>query len=153
KEKRRTLVLLQTRDMTVPDDWKRADPEFVNRFVREFNEALQAGLTADGIADVSNALEHLAHFVSMTSSSGTFTNFQSLKEDTLQQKLLEHLRSRGINPTEGAKVGGGVSDVILPGGLVVENKVRDRTAAPLEAGKNAEWQARRYAIAVCRNVL
>jgi hypothetical protein len=49
-------------------------------------------------------------------------------------------------------VGGGETDLILPAGIVVENKVRDTTRDPFETGANYEWQVRRYSISTVTHV-
>jgi hypothetical protein len=50
------------------------------------------------------------------------------------------------------EVGGGETDLVFPDSLVIENKVTGTTADPVKARPAASWQARRYAIAVCRRV-
>ena len=53
---------------------------------------------------------------------------------------------------EGTRLGGGETDLILSGMVVIENKVVDKTDDPFAIGENFAWQVRRYAVSVSRKV-
>lgn len=102
---------------------------------------------------VSEAIGQVATFLSVIESTGTFATSDSLKERELQKELLTVLRTLRTDVTEGAEVAGGETDVIIGQNLVIENKVRDVTADPFDAGVNYNWQARRYGFAVIARVV
>ena len=77
---------------------------------------------------------------------------KTLAEKELQRFLKDHLRSREVDVQEGTEIGGGESDLVLPGPLIVENKVRENTADPFEVGQHYVWQARRYSIPISSRV-
>jgi hypothetical protein len=136
----------------VPERWIQLDPGLPRRIAHSFDEAMPGGLPGTVLRAIVDALDHLLAFVEVAEESGLFVGKETLSEKELQGHLKNHLRSRGVRVTEGAEVGGGETDLILPGSIVVENKVRDTTADPLEAGPHYPWQARRYSIAVCTRV-
>jgi hypothetical protein len=119
---------------------------------KAFEDALPGGLPASIHHALIAAIEHMAAFVQMTEEGGTFVGLDSLSERDLQARLRDHLRSREVRIQEGTEVGGGETDLVVPGPLVIENKVRDRTADPLGAGSNYPWQARRYSIATVTKI-
>jgi HD superfamily phosphohydrolase len=153
RDRERKLVTLAIGDLQIPDDWKTEDPQLVEKIVDDFNSAITGGLTASMLTDVAGAIGHLVSFAAMAEKDGMFVRLSDLPEKDLQRALARHLRSRMVDVKEGDEVGGGETDLILPGGLVIENKVRAETVDPHEVGKNYEWQARRYSIAVSRRVL
>lgn len=146
------LIAFTAGDIRAPDEWRDDDPGFVERLLDEFEEALPTGLPGPIHTSVCEAIEHLIAFLDMTEKTGTFVKVASLREKELQTKLREFLIARGIAATEGAEIGGGETDLILPGSIVVENKVAARVADPLAHGPNYGYQGRRYSIAVCRRV-
>jgi hypothetical protein len=90
----------------------------------------------------------LASFLDVVEKGGKLVGRASISEVELQTLLRDHLRSRGVSVHEGSEMGGGETDLILPGPLIVENKMRGKTQDPFEAGPHYAWQARRYGIAL-----
>lgn len=76
------------------------------------------------------------------------------EEHKLQQKLKDHMRSRGEDVEEAAKLGGGQTDLVFKHHLVIENKVySDETDDPLDVALNTYgWQARQYSIAISEEI-
>jgi hypothetical protein len=146
------LILFDRREMPVPDSWKMEDPELAGRLAGGLNDVLIGGLPASMHSATLEAIRHLIMFVDFTATDGSFANHKTLKERELQQVLKKHLLSREVRVQEGTEIGGGESDLVLPGPLVVENKVRPTTANPFEAGPDYVWQARRYSIAVSSRI-
>jgi hypothetical protein len=70
----------------------------------------------------------------------------------LQAEMLKLLRVRGCRAREGQEIGGGETDIILPGDLVVENKVAEVTTDLSSLKPDAAWQARRYSITLNRRL-
>jgi hypothetical protein len=83
-------------------------------------------------------------------SSAFVKNERPDEKRHLQAEILKVLRARGIKVVEGAEIAGGVSDIILPGDLILENKVAELTDNVNDLKPNAPWQARRYSIALNR---
>jgi len=151
-ENRPKLVPVLQADIRVPDEWTKYDPGFAGRIASSFQEALPIGLPASIHAAVLDAIDDAATFLDMAEKGGLFVNTEHLDERTLQARMRDHLRSRGVEVREGSEIGGGETDLILPGPLVMENKVRGDTADPLGSGTKYPWQARRYSIAISSRV-
>jgi hypothetical protein len=84
----------------------------------------------------------------MAFAGGMFKGQSALKEkQDLQSQIRNHLRSNGVEVEEGEEVAGGETDLILPGSLVVENKVCQIVPDPFESGGKFGLQARQYALA------
>jgi len=147
------LLRLHADELRFPEKWRASDPGLMERIAEGFAEALPGGMPASVYQAVINGLEHMATFVQMTEEGGIFVGIDSLNERDLQVRLRDHLRSREVQVQEGAEVGGGETDLVIPGPLVIENKARDRTTNPLGAGSNYPWQTRRYAIAMVAKVM
>lgn len=139
-------------ELRLPDDWRRNDPSLAGRISDGFSDALPGGLPASIHASVIDAIKHLVTFIDVAEKGGMFAGVSELSEKRLQERLRDHLRSREVQVQEGPEVGGGETDLVLPGSLVVENKVRGKTANPFEAGPHYAWHVRRYAIAVSSKV-
>ena len=146
------LVPIREEDVRVPASFLAYDPSFQRRIHDEFRDAIPLGLPASMQRAVLDSIEHLAYFLQVVEQGGTFVARQSLLEKDLQQCVRDILRAKGVQVSEGAEVGGGETDLVLPGPIVLENKVRDATADPMGAGANYPWQTRRYSIAMSTRV-
>ncbi|WP_406698383.1 hypothetical protein V5E97_05925 [Singulisphaera sp. Ch08] len=153
REERPRLVPIREEDVLLPDEWRTADPTLARRLAEGFQDAVPAGFPASVHNAIRDAIPSLASFLDMTEQGGTFIGLDKLSERELQSRLRDHLRSRSIRIVEGSEVGGGETDLLLPGELVIENKVAGEVAKPLDYGPNYCWQGRRYSIAVCRKVV
>jgi hypothetical protein len=152
-EQRPLLVFLEPEDFALPDAWRK-DPSLTENLAHNFKDALPQGMTAELRTSIITAIQHLALFADMAEKDGLFLREENLQEKDLQAALRRHLRSREVNVQEGAELGGGETDLILPSNLVVENKVyRSKTSSPLDVGPHYAWQGRRYAQAVCRQIV
>jgi HD superfamily phosphohydrolase len=152
-ETRIKLLPLREGDIRLPGEWCNEDSDVKRRLVQEFFNALPGGLVASIRDSVSKGLEDLCFVLDALEKSGAFTKDERPDEKRgLQTELLKLLRARGVNAREGAEFAGGESDVILPGELILENKVADVTNAPHELKPDAAWQARRYSIALNRRI-
>jgi HD superfamily phosphohydrolase len=142
------MAVLRAEEIKIPLAWQTAEPAARETLARALREALPAGLPASKLQAVVDAIEHLSHFVQMLEETKGFVGQASLDESELQEKLKSHLVSRGAIVQEGTELAGGETDLILAGGLAVENKVnRDKIANPLLVKANYNWQCRRYNIA------
>ena len=147
------LVTFRGGDFALPQDWTTEDPDASERLARQINECLPKGLPASFHEAVCAAIGDIASFIDMIEKNGACVSVEHLSEAELQSKLREHLNSRRSAVTEGTKVGGGETDIVLHDRIVVENKVaRGEVRNPFEVGPHYEWQARRYSMALCSRV-
>ena len=150
---RSRLLTFRREDFELPRDWTTEEPDAGERLARQINESLPKGLPASFHEAVCAAIKDIASFIDMIEKNGAWVSVEHLSEAELQSKLREHLNSRGSSVTEGAKVGGGETDLVLHDRIVVENKVsRGEVRDPFEVGPHYEWQARRYSMALCSRV-
>ena len=148
------LVLFRGEDLELPQDWLSEDADTCARLAREINECLPMGLPASFHEAVSMTIKDIAFFANMIEKDGTWISVDDISEGTLQSKLRQHLHSRDIPVTEGAAVGGGQTDLVVHGRIVVENKVgKERVREPFAVGPHYAWQARRYSMALCSRVV
>jgi hypothetical protein len=138
-------------EVRFPASWQTSDPECAARIAEGLQDVLPAGLPLSEHDSVLAALEHLVSFLEMSEQGGLFVNRGSLTEKELQGALRNHLRSRGLVIAEGTEVAGGETDLLLPGNVVVENKVRPEMTDPFERHQFG-YQARRYAIPFVKSV-
>lgn len=150
---RRGLVTFRGGDFALPQGWMTEDPEAGERLAREVNECLPSGLSASFHEAVCATISDIASFIDVLEKNGSWVSVEHLAEAELQSKLREHMNSRGSAVTEGAKVGGGETDLVLHDRIVVENKVaKGEVRDPFGVGPHYEWQARRYSVALCSRV-
>ena len=147
------LLLVNAAQIDAPADWLTLDTRFKARIAAEFGVALPAGLVASLHSAVINSFNHLCHALDVLEKCGAFVSAEKPDEKRhLQAELLKILRARGLGVKEGTEIAGGESDLLLPGDLILENKVVGETRRPQEVKPEAAWQARRYSIAVNRRV-
>jgi hypothetical protein len=148
-ESRTQLLRIKADDIDLPHQWIVEDPEVKNRLAQEFFESMTGGLIESLKQYVLKALEHLCYAMDAFEKNGTFVkNKKPDEKRDLQSELLNVLRARGAIVQEGTEIAGGETDIILEGNLVIENKVEGATGDPKKLKPNADWQARRYAIAL-----
>lgn len=147
------LVKFHPDEFALPQDWLSQDPALGQCLADDLNFCLPSGLTASFHKAVSSAIGDLASLVGMLEKTGKFVSAEKLPESSMQEVMMQHLISREVDVIEGAKVGGGETDLVLTQQIVVENKViQDPISNPLDAGSRFSWQARRYSTAYCNNV-
>jgi HD superfamily phosphohydrolase len=147
------LLRLRVSDILCPDSWAQEDVEFKSRLAQGFFNALPGGLVASVHQNLISSLNGLCRILDSFYQGGKF------KKDTrpdeakdLQAAVLEHLRTAGIDAKEGVEVGGGESDILLPGDIILENKVVSETSDAMAEKIEASWQARRYSIAINKRI-
>jgi hypothetical protein len=117
-----------------------------------FEEVMPSGLAPSVHKVFLGTIGHLASFLDTMEKGGDLVKLSELTEKRFQQMVRNHLRAREANVQEGTEVGGGETDLLMSGSLVIENKVVDRTDDPFTVGEKFGWQARRYSISVSRKV-
>ncbi|MCZ6834653.1 MAG: HD domain-containing protein [Planctomycetota bacterium] len=147
------LVPIQKDEIRLPSDWKREDPTLLARIHKEIEENMPIGFASNLKGHLLDAIESIAEFVKTMDERGEFKSQVKPKEKTeLQSELIKFLKARGLDAREGQEISGGESDVILPGEIVVENKVVGESDDPWQSVPDAELQARRYRIGLCNSV-
>ena len=147
------LLLFQSEDFELPDTWLSEDPEVKQRLADQLNQNLPGGLPASFHQDVVKTMAAMASFVDVLERNGTWVSVSNLSERDLQTKLREFLDMKETPVTEGAKFGGGESDLVVYRRIVVENKViKDSIEDPFTHGPSFSWQARRYSFSLCSRV-
>ena len=147
------LVKFRSDDFAMPDAWSSLDPELKQRLADNLNTCLPTGLSGSFYKAVLNAIGDFATLVGMLEETGKFVSVDKLAENKMQAQIKQHLLSRGVDVIEGAEVGGGETDLLLYKQIVVENKViSSQTSNPFDSRHRFSWQARRYSIALCKNV-
>jgi HD superfamily phosphohydrolase len=143
------LALIDKDDLKLPEAITRIDPGLAERLAKEFRAALPGGMPAEIYRVTASSIAQILTVLLALEEGGRFTN-RELKEKELQEALRDHLRTLGVPVTEGGEVGGGETDLVLYGMLVVENKVRGKTANPCD--EKYDFQAGRYRMAICSSV-
>jgi HD superfamily phosphohydrolase len=151
-DERPSLLRIAADDIELPTGWGSLDPGLTKRLAASFLDALPSGLPARARQSVLKSLADLLLFVHRVEQDGTFVTSTELPESVLQRELKRHLISRDVPVQEGTELGGGETDLILYGSVVVENKIRKRTSEPFESGADYAYQARRYSIALLQSV-
>ena len=147
------LAPIRPDELRLPSAWLILDPTLPRRLSEGLQDILTAGLPATLHDAVIDGIEHLTSFIDVIEKGGKFVGSKTFSEKDLQNSLKDHLRSRQTDIQEGTEIGGGETDLVLPGPLIIENKARDETADPFSSGPHYVWQGRRYSVAVCSNVV
>ncbi len=147
------LVPVRPKDIRPPEQWIELDPGFSERVAKGFDPTVGGSFVASVTTAVVDGINHLCHVLQALEERGEFAkNERPDEKRRLQREISKALSARGCHAREGQEIGGGESDLILPGEIVIENKVADE-AVDLDTLKpDAPWQARRYAFAFNRSV-
>lgn len=147
------LLPLRVGDVMLPKGWIEEDTELPKKLAQEFFNVLPGGLIASVHSGFVDGLKHLSNVADTFYKTGKFKSTSKLDEPKgLQAAILESLLNLGVDAREGTEVGGGETDIILPGNIVVENKVVGETSVPKSEKTEADWQARRYSMAFSRRI-
>lgn len=148
------LVPIRQSDLesVLPDTWRTGFPELALTIAENFQEIIPSGLAPSVHTILLEAIGHLVSFLDTMEKGGDLVNVDKLVEKQFQRYVRNHLRARDADVQEGTEVGGGETDLILSGRIVIENKVVDKTNDPFTTGDKFGWQVRRYSIPVSRKV-
>jgi hypothetical protein len=154
KERRPKLKQFRFDEIRLPPQWLGEDADLPRRLAESLNKSLPSGVVASTHRATIDGIYHLTMFLDAMEQSGEFKGQDRPDEkNRVQREMLKNLRARGVVCIEGANIAGGETDVLLPGDLIVENKVEGTPVKDPGALKpGADWQARRYSIAICRNI-
>ncbi len=152
-EEKPLLVQFRARDFKIPDGWLELQANLKSRLADEFQVAFAGGFVASVHEAVISGIEHICYAMEALEKTGEFVKSERPDEKRrLQNEILKALNARGCAAIEGTEVSGGETDLILPGNLIVENKVAGLTTDLQSLKPDAPWQARRYALAFNRRV-
>ncbi len=147
------LLLIRKEEIQPPEDWKILEPNFPSRIAGEFEVALPSGLVDSVHTAVIDAFNGLCCAIDTFEKGGLFAATSRPDEKrNLQAELLKALRSQKLDVKEGVEMAGGESDLLLPGNLILENKVVDEIEDPSSVKPEADWQARRYSLSLNQRV-
>lgn len=147
------LIQMRAEHLQIPDELLLEDPELKRRLAGSFRDTLPRGLPASVHTSVIEAIGGMVRALQSIEMQGLFVHSDRPREKRdLQQALRLCLSSASTQVIEAAEVGGGETDLLLSGSIVLENKVLGKTDMPTEALTAASWQARRYSVAVCQRV-
>jgi hypothetical protein len=88
----------------------------------------------------------------MINEGGEYAKLDSMPEAQLQADARRHLRTQGLEISEGSEVGGGETDLLVGRKIIIENKIAGETNDPMSENRPYPFQARRYSIALCKTV-
>ncbi|MBI3449257.1 MAG: HD domain-containing protein [Acidobacteria bacterium] len=146
------LISFKPEEIELPSGWDSESPDRRRYLATELNRCLPFGLSMGPYAAFLSSVFAVCNFVKIAEENGRFAKTESLRERELQEALLDYLRGARVVVAEGVKIGGGESDLVLNGSVVVENKVAGRCVDPFAVKLEAGWQARRYSIAILSSV-
>lgn len=144
------LTHLSAKDLKLPKAMAEERAGFGSELCDEIRRATPSGLLPEVRDALGEAIGHVAHYLWSESGEGALRPLEDLAERELQTRVRGFLRSRGVEVQEGTEVGGGETDLILPGNIVLENKTGRRAAVldPFNWKEEPGVQARRY----CRHL-
>jgi HD superfamily phosphohydrolase len=147
------FLIIAPDDIRLPQNWTEGSPIREN-LAKKFRITRPRGFTKKEVTMVSALIEVLASFYDMAYLGGVLKDVRIGEEKRLQSALLNHMRSSGRTADEGAKLGGGISDIVFERYLVIENKIHpSATDAPLSVSEDSPWQARRYSIPLSAEIV
>lgn len=150
---RYSLLSIQQEDLCVPPEWIVEKTHFASSIAAPLKNGLKAGVTAGALGSFSKVMAGMFAFLDLWYNGSGVTS-DLADEAALQEKLLDHLRSRGLKVVEGSVVGGGKLDLFVEDTVLIENKFGGiATDSPTKAAPAAGVQGRRYAIALMSQIV
>ena len=139
-------------DLHWPAGWVEDKPELSKEFADEITISRPGGFVTSVKEALISTVAAVAGFVKVSVEGGEYARVDDLPESALQRDLRRHLRTLGLEVIEGGEVAGGETDLIVRGQMLIENKVAAPTNDPMSDARPYPFQARRYAIALCKTV-
>jgi HD superfamily phosphohydrolase len=150
REERVFLSRVEEADLIWPAGWVEEKPEISKRIAEEIGISRPGGFISGLKKTLLATMNGVADFVRTVVEGGEYSRLEKLPEAQLQQDLRKHLRARGQAVREGAEVGGGETDLLADDQVLIENKVAGASNSPMSETSPYPFQARRYAIALCK---
>jgi HD superfamily phosphohydrolase len=151
KRSRTTRTFLRKGQVSWPKDWANESADFERDLLDDLRTHLPYGFSVDERQALCDTLGGVASFIDTAHKSRSFLT-SALSESDIQMALAEHLRARELKVTEGAKLSGGETDLIVSDRIVVENKIVRDVTDPFAVKPDSPYQANRYATAIASRV-
>ena len=145
------LLRFHPTDVRLPETVVREAAHLPEKICEGLNDAVRGGLPGPVHEDVIEALEHLSKFLLAVHQKRSFAG-RAIRLADLLDEVLRFSRVDGVPVKEAERIGGEQSELILPGGIVLENQVLGAVADPLEADPLRARQVRRHASGLCRRL-
>ena len=152
REERVFLSRILPEDLRWPRGWVDERPELSKQIADEIAISRPGGFINSLKGLLLQTVSVVADFVRIRIEGGEYAGVESLAEATLQADLRRHLRTLGLDVLEGGEFGGGETDLLIGRQVLIENKVAGKTSDPMSETKPYPFQARRYAISLCKTV-
>lgn len=152
REERVFLSRILPDELRWPTGWSAENPELSKRVADEVAISRPGGFVYAVKDSVLRTIEAVAKFVQVQVEGGEYARVNNLREVDLQTDLRKHLRALVLEVSEGREVGGGETDLLVNGQILIENKIAGLTDDPMSGSRPYPFQARRYAISLCKTV-
>jgi hypothetical protein len=152
REERVFLSRILPDDIRLPAAWIEERPELRKNLAEEIIISRPGGFVAPVKEEILTTLASLGSFVQMINEGGEYAKLDSMPEAQLQADARRHLRTQGLEISEGSEVGGGETDLLVGRKIIIENKIAGETNDPMSENRPYPFQARRYSIALCKTV-
>jgi hypothetical protein len=150
REERVFLSRILAEDLKWPIGWVDEKPELSKEIADEISISRPGGFVSDLKKRLLDTITTVAEFVRVKIEGGEYARIEKLSEATLQQDLRQHLRTLSLSVSEGSEVGGGETDLLIDRQILIENKIAGETNDPMSENRPYPFQARRYAISLCK---
>lgn len=141
-------------ELRLPLLWQTSSDAARERLVRRLRAARPQGYSPTAKAALIKVIDAITSFQAMVYEGGTLQALKIGEERLLQRLFRDHLRSREFTIREGLKLGGGELDLLFEGEVIIEIKIHRRpTDTPARAGTRFTLQARRYALAIDKDIV
>ena len=152
REERVFLSRILADDIRLPTAWIAEKPELRKNLAEEIIISRPGGFVTPVKEEILKTIASFANFVQMINEGGEYAKLGGIPEARLQADARRHLRTQGLQISEGSEVGGGETDLLVANKIVIENKIAGETNDPMSENRPYPFQARRYSIALCKTV-
>jgi hypothetical protein len=143
------LTTIRDADLVLPEQLLKEDAALRGQIAADLKMLLPGGLPASSKDALVNGIGWMANFLVYAAREGLFVKNEQLDEvRDLQAEQRKYLRALGVDFKEAPRLAGGITDLVLPGDFVLENKVFHQPTEDVFGEKeNFGWQVRRYSMA------
>lgn len=148
------LATIRDADLILPEQLLKEEPALKGRIADELKMLLPGGLPASSKDALISGISQIANFLVYAAREGLFVKKEALDEvGDLQAEQRRYLRALEVDFKEAPRLSGGITDLVLPGDFVLENKVFHKPTEDIFGEKeNFGWQVRRYSLAVSHRI-
>jgi hypothetical protein len=148
------LATIRDVDLVLPEQLLKEEPALRGKIADDLKMMLPRGLPARSKDALISGIHRMTGFLVYAAQEGLFIKRTGLDEvKDLQAEQRKYLRALEVDFKEAPRWGGGITDLVLPGDLVLENKVfHGPTADVFGDNEDFGWQVRRYSMAVSHRI-